>query len=298
MHRLTAIISDLSNAFQNKNISINERVCVSPPPYYLDWFKISYPNFPLNRYDGPFFLQRMNGIHGTKPARRKWNRLLDAVVTILKYKKIRIYHTIYIRFLSDETVSYITVSTDDILNTNNNETVFPELTRVFEEHCEMKFQEGYVLKYLNFRMFQSPLGFSVDQTDHIMELVNEWFQTGNLRKVDTPFSTYYTYEKELMSALTLTVNALHKAEIEDCGKFEYNLGRMQHISIIIRVDICYATCRLKTQTVAPTLPGFQVINICVQYLYIHPHKTILYPSNSYDGSNVIRLTWNGNQVED
>ena len=30
----------------------------------------------------------------------------------------------------------------------------------------------------------------------------------------------------------------------------------------------------------------------------HPHKSIFYPSNYYDGSNVIRIIWSGNQVED
>ena len=40
MHRLTARILDVSNAFQNKNAPIHERVCVSPPPYYLDGFEI------------------------------------------------------------------------------------------------------------------------------------------------------------------------------------------------------------------------------------------------------------------
>ena len=49
---------------------------------------------------------------------------------------------------------------------------------------------------------------------------------------------------------------------------------------------------------APNLPGFQSIKCCVQYLASHPHKPIFYSSNSYDGSNVIRLTWSGNQVED
>ena len=48
---------------------------------------------------------------------------------------------------------------------------------------------------------------------------------------------------------------------------------------------------------APTLPGFQGIKPCVQYLASHLNKTIFHPSNSYDGSNVIRLTWSGNQVE-
>ena len=65
-----------------------------------------------------------------------------------------------------------------------------------------------------------------------------------------------------------------------------------------RIDLCYATCRLATQTMAPTLPGFQGIKRSVKYLASHPHKPIFYPYNSYDVSNVIRLTWNGNQVED
>ena len=62
--------------------------------------------------------------------------------------------------------------------------------------------------------------------------------------------------------------------------------------------LLYATCRLETQTMAPTLPVFQYIKRFVQYLDSHPHKPIFYPSNSYDGSTVIRLTWSGNQVED
>ena len=64
------------------------------------------------------------------------------------------------------------------------------------------------------------------------------------------------------------------------------------------IDLCYATFHLATQTAAPTLPGFQVIKRCVQYLASHPHKPIFYPSNYYDGSNVIRLIWSRNQVEE
>ena len=57
------------------------------------------------------------------------------MVTILKYNKSTI------KVFSDGTVSYCTVSTDDVLNTTNNETALTELTRVFEEHFEMKVQE-------------------------------------------------------------------------------------------------------------------------------------------------------------
>ena len=78
----------------------------------------------------------------------------------------------------------------------------------------MKVQEVLVLKYLNFRIFRYPLGFSIDQTDHIMKLVNEWFPTGKFRNFDTPFWTESSYEKELLAALPLTGHALHKAEME------------------------------------------------------------------------------------
>ena len=62
----------------------------------------------------------MNGIQGKKPAGKQWNRLLDAVLTILEYKKITINHAIFIKVFSYGKVSFITVSTDDVLNTNNN----------------------------------------------------------------------------------------------------------------------------------------------------------------------------------
>ena len=93
-----------------------------------------------------------------------------------------------------------------------------------------------------------------------------------------------------MYALPLKGNDLHNAEIEYDGKFGYTIGRMQHISIMRRIEICYTSCRLATQTMAPTIHVFQGINRCIQYLAIHPHKPIFYPSSYCDDSNAIRLT--------
>ena len=87
-----------------------------------------------------------------KPTGRQWNRLFDAVVTIIKYKKSKIYHDIYIKVFTDGTVSYLTVSTDDALNATNKKTAFSELTRVFEKNFEMQVQEVSVLKYSNLRI--------------------------------------------------------------------------------------------------------------------------------------------------
>ena len=38
MNRPTERILDVINGFQNTNVSIHERVRLSPPPYYINWF--------------------------------------------------------------------------------------------------------------------------------------------------------------------------------------------------------------------------------------------------------------------
>ena len=60
------------------------------------------------------------------------NRLLDAVVTMMKYKQIIIYRDIYIKVFSYGTVFYLLVSTDDVLNTTYNKMPFNGLIKVFE----------------------------------------------------------------------------------------------------------------------------------------------------------------------
>ena len=131
-----------------------------------------------------------------------------------------------------------------------------------------------------------------------MELLNEWFPIRKFINFDTPFRTDSTYEKEFRDALPLTENPLHKAEMEYHGKFRHTIGQIHYVAIMIRIDIFYTAFRLETQYEAPTLPGFQGIKLCIQYLASHPHKPIFYPYNYHYGSNVIRLTWSGNQVED
>ena len=90
-------------------------------------------------------------------------------------------------------MSDLIVYTDDVLNTNNNDMEFVELRKGFKEHFDIEVQEGYLLKCLNLQNFQSPLGFSVYQTDHIIEQVNEWFPIVKLIKVDKTFRTGYIY---------------------------------------------------------------------------------------------------------
>ena len=64
----------------------------------------------------------MNGIQGKKPSIIQWNIFLGEVVKIMIHKKIMVDNDICIKVSHDGTVSYLKVSTDDVLNNNNNKT--------------------------------------------------------------------------------------------------------------------------------------------------------------------------------
>ena len=101
-----------------------------------------------------------------------------------------------------------------------------------------------------------------------------------------------------MAAVSLTRNSIRKAEMEYHGKFGHTIYRIQNIYILIRIYIYYTACRLVTQNVVPTLPGFQGLKHRIQHLASHPHKPIFYTSNYHDVSNYIRLKNRGNQFEE
>ena len=119
----------------------------------------------------------MNGIQGTNTSGYKCKRLLDAVFTVMTYTKITVFIVRKFAVFYDGTISYLTVYTGDVLNNNNNELYCSIIIKLFQETFQIKIQELSVLKYLNFWIFQSPSGFIVDYTIHIIDLVNEWFPT-------------------------------------------------------------------------------------------------------------------------
>ena len=99
-----------------------------------------------------------------------------------------------------------------------------------------------------------------------MEIVNELFPTGKFRNIDTTFWVESTYEKKLIPTVIFTGNVPQKEEMEYHDKFGHNIGRIQHIVIMKQIDIYYTAYHLGTQTVAPNLPYFQGLKICIQFL--------------------------------
>ena len=47
-----------------------------------------------------------------------------------------------------------------------------------------------------------------------------------------------------------------------------------------------------------TLPVFQGLKLCIQYMASPPPRPIFYPYISYNVLDFIRLTWSGTEVEE
>ena len=86
-------------------------------------------------------------------------------------------------------------------------------------------------------IYQSHLGFSIDNTDHIIKLVNELSPTGKFRNVDTHFRTDSKYEKKIMAAIPLTGNSLHKLEMEYNGNLDILLSGYSKFLLILELKI-------------------------------------------------------------
>ena len=66
----------------------------------------------------------MNTIEVTKPRVRQCNRLLDATIKIIDNRKIKINHSIYVKIFSNDNLSDLTLSTDNVINISNNDEEF------------------------------------------------------------------------------------------------------------------------------------------------------------------------------
>ena len=76
---LIIFVLDISNALQNTIIpNPAERVYISLPHIYLEWFKIKFPKHPLASINQKgICIQEIKSIKGTKPSGKFWYDLLE-----------------------------------------------------------------------------------------------------------------------------------------------------------------------------------------------------------------------------
>ncbi len=165
---MTLRVLDISNAFQNSVIfDPEERVYLSLPPFYLDWFHRQWPDYKLPSLDpSKLALQCLKSIQGTCDAGHRWYHLLYGHFRDLGMLCSSIDHGIFLWQWNDETC-YLALETDDILFGSSTRAPFLHLKQDLEKLFDLTCSEGSILHFLNLCIIQSPQGVSMGQAQHI-----------------------------------------------------------------------------------------------------------------------------------
>ena len=76
-------------------------------------------------------------------------------------------------------------------------------------------QEGSIINFLNLRIISSPTVISIDQTKHILEMMEPHFpRLQHFFKINTPMRNDKLFEIEYADALPMTKEELQTLEIE------------------------------------------------------------------------------------
>ncbi len=291
---MTLQVLDISNAFQNSVIfDPEERVYLSLPLFYLDWFHRQWPVYKLPSLDpSKLALQCLKSIQGTCDAGRRWYHLLFGHFRDLGMLRSSIDHGIFLWQWNDETC-YLALETDDILFGSSTRAPFLHLKQVLESS---------ILRFLNLCIIQSPQGVYMDQTQHIKnKILHEYFQDvplSSIQKTYYPFPLDSSFEQVLYEAPPLIGRDLQVKEKECRFSVSHILGTLMHVANISRPDLAYACMRYSSYMVTPNAPILNALHLTMCYLHHHPHLPIMYPSKQFSPTgNALQSFWDTGKAE-
>jgi hypothetical protein len=282
-------IMDISNAFQNSIIfDATERVYISLPPLYLDWFRQQWPDYNLPSLNAKdLVIQCLKCIQGTRDAGQRWYKLLAGCLLAQNMVRCSCDHGIFIWSLPTETC-YCALETDDLLFLSKTRQPFLQLMQELQKLFDLTICEGSILKFLNLRIVRSPAGVSFDQTQHIKRtILDEYFKDvppGSITKQLYPFPIDSSFERTLYESPPLTGIDLVNVTKKFRFTFSHVVGSLMHITTISRPDLAYCVMRYSGYMSCPNEPIFQALHLTMCYLYHHPHLPIMYPSKTYKSS--------------
>jgi hypothetical protein len=161
-------VLDISNALKTSVVfDPTERTCITLPPFYLKWFLYNWPDYKLpSLLSKDLVIQCLHSIQGTKDASNRWYHLLKAKLQDLGMTTSMLDHGVFIWSWQQHTCLSV-LETDDLLMALNDDAPFHHFTTELHKMFDLTCCHGSVLKFLNLRLIQNPLGIWFDQTNHI-----------------------------------------------------------------------------------------------------------------------------------
>ena len=273
---------DCTNVFQYTfEDDPDKRIYCYLPPFYTYWYNSRYPHDPIEPKNGPYVLQAAQLIQGSPNAANRWQANLHTQITSLGFVRNNIDHAFYTkRDDTNELEAMLSITVDDLLLSYKNEATqqhfYSGLSDAFDVTTP---QDITTFKFLSLTIYQSNMGTSIDQTNHIAtKILDQWFNNGHLPKiVNTPYPTEHNFELDLSTTPALDADTLQTYETRYHGPFNHTIGKILHIQQWTRQDINFAVTRLAAFTRNPNKLAFQALEHLMRYLHTHFHEPIFYP---------------------
>ena len=170
------------------------------PVKYLDWFKDKYPNHTLLSNQGSdYILQCLKTMQGTEDASHEWYILLSSFLINTLGMTLLCSDAGIFKWKWNGNLSYVGLATDNMLHFFTDRAAFLHLREEISTLFKVTSQEGPLLRFLNFRIIQSPLCITTDQIEHILDnVIAPYFKDKQPpRFQSTPWPVANTFEKDL-----------------------------------------------------------------------------------------------------
>ena len=140
---------------------------------------------------------------------------------------------------------FVCSETDDFLISTDSNEAFRFIQNKIKEAFGISLQTCIRIKYLNFKLIQSEHGINMDQTDHILCMVDLYFGSKYITwRKDTPLRTDKQFEIEISNDIPATAAELKPLVQKYNGSYLSIYGAISHVTTASRPDLCKATSRL------------------------------------------------------
>lgn len=113
----------VGNAFQTNLLPSDQRIYVRCPPYYLDWFKITYPKQPLPPAKTCYVLQAVHSIQGSRSAGNEWYELSSRIFCQMGMHKNATDNAVFV-FCFGDYILFLLSNVDDFLILSTTKALF------------------------------------------------------------------------------------------------------------------------------------------------------------------------------
>ena len=152
-------IIDIGNAYQTTQLSSTKRLYVRCPPYYVEWFKDTYPTIPLPPAKTCFVIQAVYSIQGSKTAGNEWFELSSSIFKKMGMKQNSIDNAVFTFRFGDQLLILMS-NVDDFLIFSDTPRLYDKVKTKLASLFDLTTQEGPVIRFLNRHFHRSNQTYS------------------------------------------------------------------------------------------------------------------------------------------